>query len=117
MVGTKNGQATTVNARNPGVAGRQKRWHGAVNTWLLRSENSVPGWAGDAASRTGLEGFVVELPTLSGAVGVGTGVGGAFGLGDRPAQAGSDVVGIDLGDGALLALAGLKRAGARGCAG
>ncbi len=39
-------------------------------------------------------------------------MGGALGLGDSPAQAWGDVVGVDLGDGALLALAGLEAAGA-----
>ncbi len=56
--------------------------------------------------------IVLELIALGRPLGVGAGAGCAFGPGDRPTQARGDVVGVDLGDGALLALAGLAGTGA-----
>src|SRR6266511_2174642 len=91
----------------------------------MRSETPSPDGSGDAiAERPRPRGrgplledclerwFVVELAALGRPLAVGPGAGGPLGLGDGPAQAGGDVVGVDFGDGALLAFAGLEGAGA-----
>src|SRR6266545_6650912 len=65
-----------------------------------------PPQAGGWLKRRG----VVELAAFGAALS-GAGAVGLLGAGDRPLQAGGDLGGVDLGDGALVALGGLPGAG------